>query len=266
MNYPLFHFDYQKIQHHLETIPPLIEKLNYLYFIKKELGNLIFLLNTTELKEYNFNLQEDGTGLFEDEADLNKYIGDLEELTNIKELPELYKWINGFKKEGKLFIKLVSDDKGFRFKKGSFYGAKIHIQYDLFKEQIKKHLRKLQLCEKAVFNEIEYLNLQKDLDREENSQIPIVSKKIKWCGSETQFVYCIEQLVRAKLLNDDFLDTTGGGFSLMGKYFENNQGKPFKNTQLANTFQNLAANKKTPGKPKGADRIDKVISKTKEKK
>lgn len=90
--------------------------------------------------------------------------------------------------------------------------------------------------------------------------------KIRWNGTETQFVYLFEQLVKAGLLNNDFLDTIGGGYSLLAQHFENREGKPFKNTQLANTFQNLAANKSTPGKPKGADKIDKMISKTKRKK
>jgi len=97
-------------------------------------------------------------------------------------------------------------------------------------------------------------------------EVVTFQNKIHWQGTETQFVYLFEQLVKAKLLNDDFLDTTGGGYSLLAQHFENRNGKPFKNTQLANTFQNLAANKSTPGKPKGADKIDKVISKTKRKK
>jgi len=99
-----------------------------------------------------------------------------------------------------------------------------------------------------------------------NLRFPKSMTKIRWTGTETQFVYLFEQLVKVGLLNDDFFDTTGGGYALMAKYFENRQGKQFKNTQLTNTSQNLGANKKTPGKPKGADKIDKVISETKRKK
>jgi len=106
----------------------------------------------------------------------------------------------------------------------------------------------------------------KEKKSDDHREIVTFQNKIHWQGTETQFVYLFEQLVKAGLLNNDFLDTIGGGYSLLAQHFENREGKPFKNTQLANTFQNLAANKKTPGKPKGADRIDKVISKTKGKK
>lgn len=91
-----------------------------------------------------------------------------------------------------------------------------------------------------------------------------ILSKIHWQGTETQFVYLFEQLVEAGFLSKYFF-TTESGYSLLTQHFENKQRKPFKNTQLANTFQNLGTNKKTPGKPKGADKIDKVISKTKRK-
>jgi hypothetical protein len=259
MKYPIFNFEYSKIQEYLESLQTLSERFHYLFFIKKELGNLIFLLSTTELANYNFNLKEDSFVLFTEPGEFHKFIKDLKDLETVHDLPRLKEIIDLFSGEAKKFQKLIIELGKKENKKDK---PTIAFNYNMIKEEIKDYLRVLQKCENSILNEIDYLKETIELEKENSRQEQTSFKKIRWQGTESQFVYCFEQLVKAKLLDDDFLDTTGGGFSLMAKYFQNKQGKSFKNTQLANTYQNLAINKMTPGKPKGGEKIDKAISKT----
>jgi len=204
MNYPLFHFDYQKIKHHLETIPPLIEKLNYLYFIKKELGNLIFLLNTSDLKEYNFNLQEDGWALFQYARDFDKFIKDLKELTKIKEIPELSNKVSELRKMLEGYKKGVSvTERDYKIEEKD--RRKISFNYDIILEPIKNSLRKLQLCERSILNEIEYLNLQKELKGEDTKQgagktTNILPEKILWRDSQQDLVALYDELIKLGMI------------------------------------------------------------------
>ena len=88
------------------------------------------------------------------------------------------------------------------------------------------------------------------------------SQKIKWIGTESQLIYLFQELVNAKLLPDDLFTTLGGGYKLISQHFINKNGRPFKNTQLAQVYQNLRLNKES--KPRNANKIDKLVSKTRD--
>jgi uncharacterized protein YdiU (UPF0061 family) len=86
-------------------------------------------------------------------------------------------------------------------------------------------------------------------------------KKIRWNGTETQIVYLFDVLYHEDFLEGSQFDER---YSLISKHFENKEGKPFKNKQLAQTSQNLFLNKKEgKAKPKRSQDLEKIIEDTK---
>ncbi len=81
--------------------------------------------------------------------------------------------------------------------------------------------------------------------------------KVQWQDTDTLFTYLFVKLVGSGLLKKDFLYPTGGGWSILTKYFLNKKGNQLNNRQLANTAQNYARNKNM--KPKRSENIDSIV-------
>ena len=80
-----------------------------------------------------------------------------------------------------------------------------------------------------------------------------VAKTIQWLGTETQIVYLFDRLIARSLISTD------EQYAFIARHFTNRNGRPFKNTQLAQTAQNYLANSNR--KPRGAGGIDDLLDK-----
>ncbi len=111
-----------------------------------------------------------------------------------------------------------------------------------------------------IENEINFIKSKVELDKTQkfkNGKVDSAAELIWWKGTEGQLIYLYEELVKKNLIDSSQNDRK---YVLLSKHFKNKKGEQYTNKQLAQTAQNLVANKNL--KPKNSDIIDNISDQT----
>lgn len=87
-------------------------------------------------------------------------------------------------------------------------------------------------------------------------------EKIQWNGTAGELIYLFELLMNKGLLP---IELTHKRFAVIARHFVNNEGKPFKNTQL-NVSEKQYKKEDGTGKPRRAELIENIVKEVIEKK
>lgn len=140
----------------------------------------------------------------------------------------------------KLLIKLEKLDYEKQLIKLSFLITELKKDKIIHKDKSKKYgIKKpsdqlLLLAKNEFKNKKKLLKLIKRIEYK-SYELP----RIKWLGTETQLVFLFHELKDSGLIADDTFETTGKGYKVLENTFINKNGNKFKNSQLAQAYQNI---------------------------
>lgn len=154
--YDCYGFDFYKIKNQLDTIDETDQKLNYLYYLKKELENLRYIFKTSVIKDLETKLNSNGEFKFKNAIDLNNFISRIQRVLIIENSDELNALLKPLLEQFQKLTTLLPKEKDFTGDK-KMPTAVIGIEPKIFNEMIELETRKFEICLMKVNNEINYL-------------------------------------------------------------------------------------------------------------
>ena len=253
-----YNFEFNKIEENIRGLDTFDKKEKY----------LISLLARAEIISKKTDYLNDELGIISKIKfmldDIKYGIKKLEE--DIKKIPDVRDKIICIEVRLRELNKRIKDLKG-------------TLQYDAirggYEDTLKwdQHIDRLKSYKKVYYENLEYWKTNIDIvilyaprniepkEYEEPELKP--SEKIKWLGTEVQLVYLFTELVKQNLISSDSFSVYGKGYKIIAKMFQKKNGTGYNNKQLAQTYQNLGANKE--GKPINPQKLDYIIKETQKK-